>query len=160
MKKLRHCVSCLVQSSGGGCCCCRGLSVTVLISGSVLHYILWRDGFPGQLAVMTVIAGDLSLTEQRQLAVKNYSRKFENVLIFCSHYTPSPQLILILPMLWQPWRCLEGTLVHLPYWSAGLTSWEYLYHHHQQSDTVYIHRTQDRKLISSTGRLWWITTPG
>ena len=40
MKNLRHCVSCLAQSSGRGCCCCRGLSVTGLISGSVLHYIL------------------------------------------------------------------------------------------------------------------------
>ena len=27
------------------------------------------------------------------------------------------------------------TLVHLPYWSAGLTSREYLYRHHQQGET-------------------------
>ena len=31
MKNLRHCVSCLAQSSGRGCCCCRGFSVTVYI---------------------------------------------------------------------------------------------------------------------------------
>ena len=38
------------------------------------------------------------------------------------------------------------TLVHLSYWSApGLTRWEYLYRHHQQSDTEYIHRTHHRK---------------
>ena len=30
---------------------------------------------------MTVTAGDLPLTEQRQLAVKNCSRKFENVKV-------------------------------------------------------------------------------
>ena len=27
IKNLRHCVSCLAQSSGRGCCCCRGLSI-------------------------------------------------------------------------------------------------------------------------------------
>ena len=37
MKNLRHCVSCLAQSSGRGCCCCRGLSVTYMYL-----YILYK----------------------------------------------------------------------------------------------------------------------
>ena len=82
MQNIRHCVSCLAQSSGKGCFCCRGLSFTVLISGSVLHYILWGEGWVSRsLAVMTVMAGDLSLTERLQLAVNNCSRKLENVKV-------------------------------------------------------------------------------
>ena len=30
MTNLRHCVSCLAQSSGRGCGCCGGLSLTVI----------------------------------------------------------------------------------------------------------------------------------
>ena len=44
------------------------------------------------------------------------------------------------------------TLVHLPFWSAGITYLEYLYRHNQQSETEYIH-TEKKTWIYVTGRV-------
>ena len=72
IKNLRHCVSCLAQSSGRGFCCCRGLSVTWinLWFGFALYTL--RGGFRS-LAVMAAVMNVLKSSRSLELVLEGWN---------------------------------------------------------------------------------------